>query len=240
MFIYDHNSFCNKLAEKISEIVLEMSQDIVSEFLKKTELISKIVEAEEKKNKKGGQSEYKEFMANCLNLISNKLEDLFEKNRKLSDEILKGACGRGWNPMIRALRRLQRKLKQSEIPVDKSQPRGRLVVADEEGFPTDNTSSTKSPQTGTRLSKSEESKSKTKTINLDSITDEELLKMDINLDLNDLGSDENLDDLLAEEENPKQGEDVLSAIEAILDGGFDTVVLDKGRLQTLKMDDLKG
>jgi len=200
--------------------------------------VSKIVEAEEK-NKKGGQSEYKEYMANCLNLVSNKLEDLFEKNKRLSDELLKGACGRGWGQITRALRRFQRKLKQSEIAVDKKQPRGRLVVADEDGFSTEST--TKSQTGTTKLPKSDESKSKTKSISLDSITDEELLKMDISLDLNDLGGDKNLDDLLAEEEDPpKQDEDVLSAIEAILDGGFDKVVLDKGKLQTLKMDDLKG
>jgi len=71
--------------------------------------------------------------------------------------------------------------------------------------------------------------------------------MDLDLDLQDVAEEveePNLDELLAEEEQEKktpqkQGGDVMSAIEAILDGGFDTVVMDKGKLQSLKMDDLK-
>jgi len=242
MFIYDHNSFCNYYAEKITDMVLNMSEDIVIEFLKKTEIVPKIVDADEKYRK--SQNDYKECMANCLNVVSNKLDDLFEKNKKMNDELLKGATGRGWNAMMRALKRLQRKLKQTEIPVDKSQPRGKLVVADEEGF---NTESKTSAAANTKPTKKvEETKPSTKakaskSIDLDAITDEDLLKMDLDLDLNDLDSDPNLDDLLAEEEEPpEKQEDVMSAIEAILDGGFDQVVMDKGKLQTLKMDDLKG
>jgi len=163
------------------------------------------------------------------------------KNKKFNTELLKGNVGKGWNPMMRAMRRLQRKLKQSEIPVDKNAPRGKLVVADEEGFNTDKSSpsSTSSSKTSPTKPKAEEKPK----IKLGEITDEDLLKMDISLDLQDVLEDEtNLDDLLAEEEEEieeKPAENVMSAIEAILDGGFDQVVMDKGKLQSLRMDDLK-
>lgn len=220
VFAYDHNSFCHQLGEQIVDVVLEMPDSDISEFLKKTNLIGRIVELEEK-NKKTPAAYY-HCMAQFMNLANNKLEKLLDKKEKLNKEILGGPTGRAWAKLMREMHRLQRKLKNTEIPADKSQPRGKLVVADEDGISAEKPVETKPEPKPTRR------KSGTRNIDLSTITDEELLKMDLDLDLNGLddADSESLDNLLLETEEKDGGtnKDVLSRIEAILDGGLDTAL----------------
>jgi len=132
---------------------------------------------------------------------------------------------------------LKKKLKDSEIKADKTAPRGKVIVEDEEGF---------------KYSPRDAPGPKPKKIrSLADLTDDDLLD-DTKLSLAGFG---NIDDLVDDEptteidsdislldllKDDEEGKNVMSAIDAILDGNYDSIVMDRSKLQGLTLDDILG
>jgi len=230
MFKFEHNSFCHTLVDKICMSMLGQAKtDEVESFIKKTNLHIRILDTEKKFKIEdcGKITARKEYMP-ILYHLAEKINLIFEDNPRMRSYIK--IREREWNKLINELRQQRQKLKDTEIKADKTAPRGKVIVEDEEGFkPT-----------------SKDTSNKPKKKALADITDEDLLddsKFAGYGDLDDLAVEDtekkqsetsNVSDLKEDEE----GKNVMSAIDAILDGNYDSIVMDKSKLQGLTLDDI--
>jgi len=187
----------------------------------------RILDAEKKfkTDSNGKITTRKEYMP-ILYTLSDKIAQIME-NYSSMREYIKGR-EEEWNKLRRDLRVQRHKLKVSEIIADRTAPRGKVVVEDEEGFPTAVPTIYPKPQ------------SRAKSIL--ELTDEDLIDKGINLDDTDTETTTapmSLDDLLNSDDlTGEDGKNVMSAIDDILNGTYDSIVLDKSKLQGLTLDDI--
>uniref|UniRef100_A0A6B2L0Q9 Serine/threonine-protein phosphatase 4 regulatory subunit 3-like central domain-containing protein n=1 Tax=Arcella intermedia TaxID=1963864 RepID=A0A6B2L0Q9_9EUKA len=230
MFRFAHNSFCHTLVEKIAMSMLSLFEtELIESFLRKTNLATRILDTEKLYQK--DKTKRKEYMPNIYNLAER--IDRMIQNYSFMAEFIKGREGE-WKEMVDAINSQTLRLRASQIVVDRNAPRGKVIVEDEEGF----TKST--PLPAPKSEQSPPSPKTTPTKSLFTFSDEDLLDdakfgQLSNLDaLDDYLKLDSLDDLPGEEKN------VLSAIDAILDGSYDNIVLDKDKLHGLTLDDILG
>eukprot|EP01123_Difflugia_compressa_P007854 TRINITY_DN2199_c0_g1_i1.p1 TRINITY_DN2199_c0_g1~~TRINITY_DN2199_c0_g1_i1.p1 ORF type:complete len:315 (+),score=63.07 TRINITY_DN2199_c0_g1_i1:40-945(+) len=246
MFEYEHNSFCHQIVEKISIAMLEQfDTDLVESFLKKTNLPIRILDAEKKfrNEEKSAINKRKEYMPILYNL-ADKIDFQMENFTFIRDYV-KGRESE-WDGLLTALRGQKQKLKDTEILADKSAPRGKVIVEDEEGFKTndtllgdDNEQSIKTPTVAFSPRKMKISE----ITDEDLLDDEKLLSAGYNLndldfnDVNDVDEVDALSELLGSDDVEDKGS-MMSAIDAILNGSYDSIVNDKSKLQDLTLEDI--
>jgi len=211
----------------------QANTDEVESFIKKTNLHIRILDTEKKfKVEDSGKITVRKEYMPVLYRLAEKINLILGDNPRMRSYIK--AREKEWDKLIDELQQKRQKLKETEIKADKTAPRGKVIVEDEEGF---------------KSSSKDTSTSKPKTKSLADITDEDLLddnKFAGYGDLDDLAVEDTevkpsetsaISDLLKEDE---EGKNVMSAIDAILDGNYDSIVMDKSKLQGLTLDDILG
>jgi len=235
LFKFEYNSFCHSLVDKICMSMLgQPDTELTETFIKKTNLQIRILDAEKKlkidgRGKITARKEYIPF----LYRLADRMNLIFENNPNMRT-YLKGR-EQEWDKLIAEQQELRKKLKDTEIIADKTAPRGKVIVEDEEGFKS--SSSTASTKSKMRF--------------ISDITDEELLddkkfagygNLDDLEDIEDTDASKLTDnsDLADVSKEDEEGKNVMSAIDAILDGNYDSIVMDRSKLQGLTLDDILG
>jgi len=239
LFKFEHNSFCHSLVEKICMSMLgQADTDLVESFIKKTNLHIRILDAE-KKFKTEGHGKItarKEYMP-VLYHLADKINLIFGETNSRMRNYIKGR-EQEWDNLISELQEKRQKLKDTDIIADRTAPRGKVIVEDEEGFKQSakDAKDTKDTPTTTKPSK---------TKSIADITDEDLLDDKMFAGYGDLDDLVGLEDTKQTATNTtadidEEGKNVMSAIDAILDGNYDSIVMDKSKLQGLTLDDILG
>jgi len=206
LFKFEHSSFCHSLVFKLASSMLDLfDPDAVEDFIQKTDLPKKILEAEKKFKSGSNITTRKEYMP-FLYKLAEQVSQLFENITDFK-KYIKGKESE-WNTLMTYLSNQKKRLAASEIVADRKAPRGKVIVEDEEGF---------KPSEG-------ELPSEPKVAAAGKTKVDEIME-DIVGDPNAAGDD-------------PQNSNVMSAIDAILDGSFDDIVNDKIRLKDLTLDDL--
>jgi len=223
--------------------------ELLESFINQTNLPIRILDAE-KKFKQESQSiitTRKEYM-HVLYKLSEKINSIMGTLSFMKDSI-KGR-EEEWEKLMAELHLQRKKLKESEIIADRNAPRGKVIVEDEEGFVIPPPYVTPAPPT--RTSTKSSFLQSLEELTGDNLSDDEtsLARYD-NLDALDLDETGelkssatesfSLEDLLKDMDEPlEDGKNVMSAIDAILDGNYDSIVMDKSKLQGLTLDDILG
>jgi hypothetical protein len=227
LFKFEHNSFCHNLVFRIAISMLEQfDAEIVEEFIRKTDLPVKILDAE--RTFKSGSAKItrrKEYMP-MLYKIAEQLARLMDRFSYFKKYLRKRDSE--WNTLVSNLAAEQKKLKESEIIPDRNAPRGKVVVEDEEGFkPQQQQQQQSQPQQQFPVVESRKPVQK----KLPSAENLENLES-LDSPGSSLDSPGSRDAPVGED-----AQNVISAIDAILNGSFDDIVNDKTRLKELTLND---
>eukprot|EP01125_Pyxidicula_operculata_P007905 TRINITY_DN266_c0_g1_i3.p1 TRINITY_DN266_c0_g1~~TRINITY_DN266_c0_g1_i3.p1 ORF type:complete len:1499 (+),score=691.82 TRINITY_DN266_c0_g1_i3:55-4497(+) len=254
LFKFTSNSFCHSMVGKICLQMLEqIDTELVEEFLKKTNLATKILKSVEERDQMKfmpGKDENIAYLYLLLDKIVSLMSDFGFLRSVISDE-----NSASWNKLVASRKSKLKRLADTEIPVDRSQPRGKIIVEDEVPFTfTKIESSTESG--------SSNSKSGGSDMDDENLTEEERreleefeasLKEKYKIDedataflqegdtdeVGDVNGDEDDLDKLLNGGDDDQPADVMDAIDDILSGNYDELVQDVDKLKKLSLDDFK-
>jgi len=175
LFKYEHNSFCHNIVYKIITTMLGLfDTDIVEDFIGKTDLPKRILEAEKiykTQSKITTRKEYMPFLYKLFEQLSELLDNITDFKKFINGK------EREWNELRNILSNELKKLKDREIVADRNAPRGKVIVEDEEGFKSDPKIERQEPKIN--LDKSTISQS------LQQLLEDDLLEDDFNFDKGD-------------------------------------------------------